>query len=199
MKKLTAILKTMMKGLEYAEGGEYLTPRQKGAYLDKAFGINPAIAIASHTSKTEATDNRRRRLALYLGSQLPKEVMDYVLQTCSNLKHDLTVITFETEGTVERLLAPYEKTLADAKIDVKIAALNGDPISRLTRYLRSHPEIAFLACKETGYLAHNYMKGGQNKTPLPVPVVVVVTKKHAAEEKLLTEQQQISKNNAKIA
>jgi len=180
MKKLKAVLKTIMNGLEFADAGEFLTSSQKTAYLDKAFGINPAIVKYNDeplSSETDASAGTQRRIALYLGSELPEEMMQYVLQTCSHLQHGLTVITFETETTAGNLLSSYKRALADAKIDVKLKCLTGDPMARLKRYLRRHSEIAFLACKDTGYLAHNYLNSPESKNTLPVPIVVVVTKK----------------------
>ena len=56
-------------------------------------------------------------------------------------------------------------------------SLTGDPLTGLRRYLRSHPEVAFLACKDAGYLGRSYLYGSQNqkKNYLPVPVVVITT------------------------
>jgi hypothetical protein len=125
--------------------------------------------------------------------------MNYAIETCSNLKHELTVVTFQTENTARALLASYEQALQLANIDLKLVALTGDPISRLTRYLKSHPEIAFLACKDTGYLGHRYVNGQKDKNLLPVPVVVVVTKEGEAAQQLEKETQISENSNTKTA
>ena len=196
MSKLKDILKHMMNGFEHSTAGEYMTMRQKAAHLDNA----PVYAkpVNVKTTVYEANSgSKRRRIALFLGSELPAEVMEYVIQTCTNLKHELTVITFQTENTARALLKGYEPALAEANIDFKLAPLTGDPIARLNRYLKSHPEIAFLACKDNGYLAHSYINGPKDKNLLPVPVVVVVTKQGEAAKQLDSNNQEAK--NSKIA
>jgi hypothetical protein len=56
---------------------------------------------------------------------------------------------------------------------MEMVVLSGEPISGLKRYLRGHPEVAFVACKEAGYLGRSYLNGSQANNALPVPVVVV--------------------------
>ena len=124
-----------------------------------------------------------RRIALYLGNELPPEVMDYVIQTCARVQHELTVLTFETENCARALLEPHRKALEAAGVDMKLVVLSSEqPIAGLKRYLRSHPEVAFLACKDTGYLGRSYLSGTRNQNSLPVPVVVVTTQAQANHE-----------------
>ena len=181
MKPLTDALKKMLNGLASADAAEYLTPRQKLAYFDdtefKVVQTDEPAPVLSETSKTAST---RRRIAMFMGSELPAAMMDYVIQTCSSLDHDLTVLTFESPSVSNALLEPYADTLAGSGINIRIARLSGRPIPGLARYLRGHPEIAFLACKDSGYLGRSYMNSTQPKNALPVPVVVVVTQPGAA-------------------
>jgi hypothetical protein len=198
MSKLKDILKQMLNGFEHANAGENLTMRQKAAHLNNA----PVYAKPVNVKPIgfdKSRDSGRRRVALFMGSELPSEVMDYTIQTCANLKHDLTVITFQTENTARALLKNYEQALLDAGINMKLKALTGDPITRLARYLKGHPEIAFLACKDTGYLANRYINGPKDKNLLPVPVVVVVTKQGEAAQQLEKETQSGSNSEIKTA
>lgn len=175
MKPLTNALKKMLDGLASAHAGEYLTARQKTAFLDSAAGnvvqvTDPAPVI----SETAVKPRVRRRVAMYLGSELPAAMMDYVIETCISLDHDLTIVTFEAGMIVNTLMTPYKERLAENNIAVETAKLSGEPIKGLARYLRSRSEIAFLACKNTGYLGNSYMNGTQLTSSIPVPVVVVV-------------------------
>lgn len=184
MKPLSNALKKMLNGLAYADAGEYLSRRQKSAYLEnvnQTVEDNPGPAPAPAPSKPVARTSANRRVAMYLGSELPPAVMDYVIDTCASLEHDLSVLTFESGMVSSALLNPYSERLQAKGIDMEIARLSGEPIKGLARYLRSHPEIAFLACKDSGYLGRNYVNGTQLKSALPVPVVVVVTDTAAAE------------------
>ena len=180
MKQLSNALKKMLNGLAHADAGEYLTPRQKSAYLQNT-SVNvvnsddPAPILSEKAVKTT-----RRRVAMYMGSTLPAKMMDYVIETCSSLDHDLTVLTFETNAVSSALLEPYAKELEERGIALETAKLSGEPVPGLARYLRSHPEIAFMTCKDSGYLGRSYMMGTQVKNALPVPVVVVVTEPAAA-------------------
>jgi hypothetical protein len=174
MKKLTETMKQMLDALAFADAGEYLSRREKARVLGQ--NKNPAaIAPATPEPATLRARNTARRVALYLGSELPSEVMEYVIQTCSRLQHELTVLTFESENTGRALLEPHKQALAAAGVEMEIVTLSGDPMSGLRRYLRGHPEVAFLACKEAGYLGRSYLNGAQGKNALPVPVVVVTT------------------------
>jgi len=177
MKALTEALKTMLDALAHEDAGEFLTPSQKTAVLGKQANITPTQRVAPTVQ--EAVPVSRRRVALFTGRELPADVMEYVTQTCVRLQHDLTVLTFETDSTVQAMLNPYQEGLAAAGIDVKLVTLGGNTLSQLARYLDSHPEIAFLTCKESGYLGHSYLTGNQQKNEMPVPVVVIVANKDA--------------------
>jgi hypothetical protein len=198
MSKLKNILKRIGDGLENAHAGENLGATQKGRQLNNSPVCVKPVNVQAITNNEGNTDNRRR-VGLFMGSELPAGLMNYAIDTCANLKHELTVVTFQTENTARALLASYEKALQLANIDLKLVALTGDPISRLTRYLKSHPEIAFLACKDTGYLGHRYVNGQKDKNLLPVPVVVVVTKEGEAAQQLEKETQISENSNTKTA
>lgn len=176
MKPLTDALKKMLNGLASADAGEYLTPRQKAAFFeDTDVKVVNATDSAPVLSEKAVAASARRHVAMYMGSELPATMMDYVVETCSSLEHELTVLTFESNSTSNALVEPYANTLAEKGIKMQIVKLSGEPIPGLARYLRSHPEIAFMACKDTGYLGRNYMNSTQAKNALPIPVVVVVT------------------------
>ena len=148
MIKLTEEIKRMLNALASADAGEYLTLRQKTDYLNqKASADNPIQAAAP--VPVQAT-SERQQVALYMGSELPADMMHYVVQTCGRLKHGLTVLTFQSDSAARALLSPYADELANAGIAMTTVLLTGDPVSGLARYLRRHPEVAFLACKETG-------------------------------------------------
>lgn len=175
MNKLTETLKTMLNALAHADAGEYLSTGQKRRILSDISPNITAAPVANETVAASSNTSKKRHIALYLGSDLPREVMDYALETCARLDHDLTVLTFDTKSAAKNLLAPYQRELANANIGVKVVALDGDPVPRLSRFLRGRPEIAFLACRDTGYLGHKFINGAQQNTSLPVPVVVIAT------------------------
>lgn len=182
MTALTSTLKKMLNGLAHADAGEYLSRRQKQRHMKsatvhfvKAEDPAPQIEIPEVTAARP-----RRRVAMYMGSELPGAVMEYVMQTCSSLDHDLLVLTFESESISGALLKPYREKLENLGIAMKVKRLTGEPVKGLSRYLRSHPEVAFMACKESGYLGRSYVNGTQAKNALPVPVVVVATQSEAA-------------------
>ena len=181
MTPLTNALKKILNGLAHEDAGEYLTPRQKAAYLQNTnvnvVGSDEPPPVLSE----KAVKSTRRRVAMYMGSTLPAKMMDYVIETCGSLDHDLTVLTFETAPVSSALLEPYQKQLEERGIALETVKLSGEPIAGLARYLRSHSEIAFMACKDTGYLGRSYIMGTQAKNALPVPVVVVVVDPKAAE------------------
>ena len=197
MTPLTNALKKILNGLAYADAGEYLTPRQKAAYLQNT-NVNVVNSDEPPPVLSEkAVKSTRRRVAMYMGSTLPAKMMDYVMETCSSLDHDLTVLTFETAPVSSALLEPYQKQLEERGIALETVKLSGEPISGLARYLRSHSEIAFMACKDTGYLGRSYIKGTQAKNALPVPVVVVVVDPKAAEARPAVQGEEA--NRTKIA
>ena len=173
MIKLTQELKRMLNALAFADAGEYLTLRQKTECLEQKPGASNAIQATTPTPVHPTSE--RQQVALYMGSELPADMMHYVVQTCGRLKHGLTVLTFQTDGAARALLSPYTDELAAAGINMKTILLTGDPVSGLARYLRRHPEVAFLACKETGYLGRSFLNGTQPQDILPVPVVLVAT------------------------
>ena len=175
MAKLTEEIKRMLNALAYAHAGEYLSLHQKIDHLNQKSGSGNVLPInVPMPVPTQAT--RERQVALYMGSELPAEMMHYVVQTCGRLKHGLTVLTFQSDSTAHALLSPYADELADLEIGMKIVLLTGDPASGLARYLRRHPEVAFLACKETGFLGRSFLNGTQRQDILPVPVVLVATR-----------------------
>lgn len=174
MKKLTAAVKQMLDALAAEHAGEFLSLSDKSQILgDKQNSIRP-VARVQNSAESGKLSNARR-VALYMGSELPAEVMDYVIETCSRLNHELTVLTFQPENTSLALLSPYKQALKTAGVEMKLETLAGEVMSGLGRYLRGRPEVAFLACKESGYLGRSYLKGIQRKNALPVPVVVVAT------------------------
>jgi hypothetical protein len=174
MKKLTEAMKQMLDALAYAHAGEYLTRREKARVLNQTSGPLNTAPPTPEPINAPARSNARR-IALYLGSDLPSEVMEYVIQTCARLQRELTVLTFQGENTGRALLAPHREALQAAGVDMELVTLSGDPVSSLQRYLRGHPEVAFLACKDTGYLGHSYLSGNKGKNFLPVPVVILTT------------------------
>lgn len=175
MVKLSAKFKQVLNALAAADAGEFLSMSGKFRYLapDVTVARAPAAAPAPAT-------NRRKRIAFYLGGELPADIMNYVAQTCTRLQHDLTVLTFQSAHDTEALLAPYADMLAGAKIDLEVELLSGDTVSGLVRCLRRRPGIAFLACNEAGYLGRGLLNGTQSPEAFPVPVVLVAARAHAA-------------------
>lgn len=174
MSKLTAAIKQMLNALAAADAGEHLSMSQKFRYL------NPDASIATPPRVEPArAANPRKRIALFLGSELPAEIMNYVVQTCTQLQHDLIVLTFQSNRETQSLLSPYTELLASAKINLELELLTGDTVSGLARYLRRHNGIAFLACNEAGYLGRGLLSGAQSPEAFPVPVVLVATRSSA--------------------
>ena len=192
MIKLTEEIKRMLNALASADAGEYLTLRQKTDYLNqKASADNPIQAAAPVPAQATS---ERQQVALYMGSELPADMMHYVVQTCGRLKHGLTVLTFQSDSAARALLSPYADELANAGIAMTTVLLTGDPVSGLARYLRRHPEVAFLACKETGYLGRSFLNGTQRQDILPVPVVLVATHEESAKREAPIQPGQIAGN-----
>lgn len=174
MTKLTTALKQMLNGLAAADAGEYLSMTQKFRYL------NPGASIAVPSTVEPARPaSARKHIALLLGSELPAEIINYVVQTCTRLQHDLIVLTFQSNRDAQALLSPYADVLAKAKIGMELEVLSGDTVSGLARYLRRHAGIAFLACNEAGYLGCGLLSGAQSPKAFPVPVVLVATRSSA--------------------
>jgi hypothetical protein len=173
--KLTDDIKRMLNALAYANAGDYLTLPQKDEVLREATPATANVAAAPEA----ATAVKRPHVGLYLGSELSADVMQYVTQTCARLKHDLTVLTFESETEAHALLAPYQAMLAKAGTRLNVVVVSGEPPAALARALRRRPEIAFLVCNEAGYLGHSLMAGTQGKSAMPVPVVMVAASETA--------------------
>ena len=178
MSVLTEALKQILDGLAHQDAGEFLTPSQKTAELTCDTNIKP-IQQAVETEPAPVVASRRR-IALFTGSDLSPDVMDYIKQTCTRMQHDLTVLSFESKQVAQELLAPYREVLDAAGIDIRLVTLGGNSISQLAHYLANHPEISFLACKESGYVGSSYVTINQKKNEMPVPVVVIVERKDAA-------------------
>lgn len=178
MSVLTEALKQILDGLAHQDAGEYLTPGQKTAELSCCTSIKP-IQQAVETESAPVVE-RHRRIALFTGSDLSSDVMDYIRQTCTRMQYDLTVLSFESGHVTQELLAPYRQALDAAGIDIRLVTLGGNSISQLAHYLANHPEISFLACKESGYLGSSYVTVNQKKNEMPVPVVVIVERKDAS-------------------
>ena len=178
MSVLTEALKQMLDGLAHQDAGELLTPSQKTAEFARGTKIKPSQVVVE-TEPAPVVESRRR-IALFAGSDLSPDVMEYITQTCTRMQHDLTVLSFESEQVAQELLAPYREELDAAGIDIRLVTLGGNSILQLAHYLGNHPEISFLACKESGYLGSSYVTINQKKKEMPVPVVVIVERKEAA-------------------
>ena len=179
MKALTDAVKQMLNGLAHANAGDYISQREKLSVLNQS-GQATSTPQTIEAVEENVVSSNRRHVGLYMGSGLPSEVMDYVIQTCRSLNNDLTVLTSESKKAANALLEPYKEALAEAGINMQVANFSGEPVPAMARYLRKHPEVAFLACKDSGYLGRGYVNGTQRKNALPVPVVVVATGKAAA-------------------
>ena len=177
--KLTDDIKRMLNALAYANAGDYLTLPQKDEVLNNA---TPATASAGAAPEAAKPAARRPQVGLYLGSELSADVMQYVAQTCARLKHDLTVVTFESETEARALLTPYQAMLDSAGTRLSVVVVSGEPPAALARTLRRHPEIAFLVCNEAGYLGHSLTAGTQRKDAMPVPVVLVAANESSARQ-----------------
>jgi len=177
--KLTDDIKRMLNALAYANAGDYLTLPQKSEVLKDATAAPANVAAAPEAAVPAA---KRPHVGLYLGSELSADVVQYVTQTCARLKHDLTVLTFESETEARALLAPYQAMLDKAGTGLSVVVVSGEPPAALARALRRRPEIAFLVCNEAGYLGHSLMAGAQGKNSLPIPVVMVAANEAAVRQ-----------------
>lgn len=174
--KLTQEIQHMLNALAYANVGENLTLRQKDRALAGSTAPVAAATPAAHPAS-------RPQVGLYLGSELPADVMQYVIQTCSRLRHDLCVLTFQSQNEADALLAPYREALDAAGIRTELNLLAGEPPAALVHALRKRPDVAFLICNESGYLGRSLLKGSVRRDAIPVPVVLV-----AAQETATTRQ-----------
>ena len=138
--KLAKEMKTILDALAFAHAGENLSVREKARSVAGAKSQAPQIV--------PATDAVGPQVGLYMGSELPADVMNYVIQTCVRLRHGLTVLTLQSEEEARSLIAPYQTTLDEGKITVRVNPISGDPVAALSRALRRLPEVAFLVCNE---------------------------------------------------
>jgi hypothetical protein len=171
--KLTQEIKRMLDALALANAGDNLTRRQKSRLI---------AGKPAPLSKTEVpmAKTQQPQVGLYLGSELSADVMQYVVQTCTRLKHGLSVLSFQAESEVQTLLAPYQGTLAENGIEMRVAILTGEPPAALVHALRRRPEVAFLICNESGYLGRGLITGTVRQDSMPVPVVLVAAGDAAA-------------------
>ena len=76
IKSMSGTLKQMLDALAYADASEHLSGLEKSRILAEG----PAATVQQQKVSTEPEksedSNNGRRVALYLGSELPKEVMD---------------------------------------------------------------------------------------------------------------------------
>lgn len=177
-----SVLKRMLNALSFAHAGESLSLSQK----DRALAGSSAAATAQRTptaAETMACAVPRSQVGLYLGSELPASVMQYVLQTCVRLHHGLTVFSFQSEREIDESLAPHRTALAEANIAVKTVALTGDPAKVLASALKRRADVAFLVCNESGFLGNRLTRGAMSPDSLPVPVVLVAARGEAVEHR----------------
>lgn len=171
--KLTDEIKRMLNGLAFANAGENLTSRQKHKVLAAASATPAQSTAPAHVPV-------RPQVALYLGSELSPDVMQYLEQTCVRLRHGLTVLTLQSEEDTRALLAPYQPQLDEAGIEVRLVTLSGDPPTALAHALHRRTEVAFLVCNESGYFGHGVLGSAQRNGGIPVPVVLIAAKDSAA-------------------
>lgn len=167
--KLTQEIQHMLNALAYANAGENLTLRQKDRALAGSTAPVAPPAPAEHPAAGP-------QVGLYLGSELPADVMQYVIQTCSRLRHGLRVLTFQPQNEADALLAPYREALDAAGIRTELSLLAGEPPAALVHALRKRPDVAFLICNESGYLGRSLLKGSVRRDAIPVPVVLVAAR-----------------------
>lgn len=165
----------MLDALAFEHAGEHMSMKDKTQILAQSSNSVNEAALKELQPALSRSGSSSRRVALYMGSELSPEVMGYVIETCSRLKHQLTVLSFQSENITRELLSEYQHTLEETGVEMDVVALSGDPVSGLGRYLRKHPEIAFLTCRDTGYLGRRCLKGKYPQNAFPVPVVVVTT------------------------
>lgn len=174
MSFIKTTLNTMAKGLSHAhdEGNLNFSIKSTDGKVTNA----TTEQIFSEPQPNPLNENNKRKyIAMYLGSDLPEKMMAYVIESCQHLNHDLAVISFEQNATTDESLAPYKEVLEESNIKVKKVKLSGSPMPELNKYLKSHRDIVFLACKDSGFLGRSYMSGNHAKHSLPVPLVVVTT------------------------
>ena len=173
MKKLTTGIKKILNGFAFADVGEHLTARQKY----KALATTPKVAVAEPAAPVVQI---RPQVALYLGSEISAEIIQYTEQTCARLQHGLTVLTLQSEESARAQLAPYMDPLNAAGIELRLVCMKGDPLNVLADTLRRRPEVAFLICSEDGYFGHNLLNRANRAGGMPIPVVLVASSDSAA-------------------
>jgi hypothetical protein len=173
MMKLSANIQRILNALAYAHAGDYLSRKQKDAVLGS--GMSEGSAGDAEVPATP----ERMQVALYLGSELPEDVMQYVLRTCGRMQYGLTVLTLQGKKEAEALLDGHRDSLAEARISPRLVPLSGEPARALAQALRRRPEIAFLVCNEAGYLGRGVLNGTHHGLPVPV---VLVSRNEAAPE-----------------
>ncbi|MFP5381299.1 MAG: hypothetical protein ACLGG4_03470 [Gammaproteobacteria bacterium] len=173
--KLTHEIKRMLDALAFANVGENLNRRQKSR------AIAGSAAPAAPAPQVAVTAAHLPQVGLYLGSELPADVMQYVVQTCVRLKHGLTVLTFQSELEARALLAPFQATLDAAGLQPRVTVLTGEPPASLIHALRKRPDVAFLICNESGYFGRGLLKGTVRQDAIPVPVVMVASSEAATQ------------------
>ncbi len=178
--KLTQDIQRMLNALAHANAGEYLTRQQK----DRALSGSTVPVVEPAPRAPAATGPQ---VGLYLGSELPADVMQYVIQTCGRLRHGLRVLTFQSASEAERLLAPHREALAAADIHTELSLLAGEPPAALVHALRKRADVAFLICNETGYLGRSLLTGSVRRDAIPVPVVLVATAEAASRARTASE------------
>lgn len=175
-------LKHILNALSFAHLGESLSLSQKDRALTASTAATAPAPLASGT-QTATCAVPRSQVGLYLGSELPASVMQYVVQTCARLHHGLTVFSFQNEREIDATLAPHRSTLAEANIAVKTVALTGDPARVLASALKRRSDVAFLVCNESGFLGSRLTRGAMNPDSLPVPVVLVAARGETLEHR----------------
>lgn len=170
--KRNSSLQRMLSALAYAHAGDYLSLRQKARVLSSQSPKAGQQERLPAPSPAE-TSPQHKRIALYLGSELPAETLEYVSQTCLRLECNLIVFTLQDAATCDALIAPLRARLEAAGHTVHCAPIRGEPEQALAAVLRRHPEVAFLVCHATGYLGPRLLARSGIGAPLPVPVVLI--------------------------
>lgn len=167
-------LKSMAKGFEHAHNEDNLNFSIK-SYNGTTTKASESQVYVEPQIKQENKNSKRRYIAMYLGSDLPESMMTYLIDSCHQVGHDLIVLSFEQNSTTDKTLAPYMQELEKNDIRIKKVKLSGEPIQELTKYLKTHRNIEYLACKDSGFLGRSYLSGNIAKLSLPIPLVVVTT------------------------
>jgi hypothetical protein len=184
MKRLTAQLKKALAALAYADAGEMLP----GVDKDQVLGISakPGSAAPATTpvsprpaAKVTPLPGLTHQVGLYLGATLDPAVVRYASDTCREMNAALTIVTFQSENTARELLEPHLSELGRACVVWRIARLQGEPRSSLTRYLRHERRMLFLICSEAGFLGHEMLGGGSRRMDLGLPIVLVTAEDQA--------------------